>query len=393
MNTEDTIIPLKGPDRVRRRPAVIFGNHEEEWAINAIKMLLDLFFTEAALGYCKKIAVMLEEDHSVTVESFDRGLFLDETEQDGKPAWFNVFCDFACGPREANAEYLHYCRMKHNVLFGDKTEPSLKFMSETDSAFDLCVFQYVCEWMKVESVHGSVLGRLCFEKGYAVSELEKEPASKTSYTKISFKLDREILDDGAVTFEALSAILRGGAICNPGLNCTVYHREEKATFFYPKGCADYLKERCDSAESTPVFFSEILANGKDRYNRENYDASVRAAVVFVAGGGGAECFHNFRSLPDGGKHLNAAKKKIVRALQRRFDEFEFLNEKFIFDRMLLVLVTNCSERMTRWSNREGTALGNRMIAEMSSDVFGGDFDHYLKMNAEKLLSLLSEKQI
>lgn len=392
MNTEDIIIPLKGPDRVRRRPAVIFGSNDEDWAINAIKRLMGVFFTEAALGYCKKIAVKLEEDHSVTVESFDRGIVLDETEQDGRPSWFNVFCDFACGPREANAEYLHYCRMKHNVLFGDKSEPSLKFMPETDSAFDLCVFQYVCEWMRVESVHDSVLGRLCFEKGYAVSELEKEPASKPSCTKISFKLDREILDDSAISFEALSVILRGGAICNPGLNCTVYYAEEKATFFYPKGCADYLKDRCDSAESNPVFSSEILANGKDRYNRESYDASVRAAVVFVPGGGEIECFHNFFSLPDGGKHLNAAKKKIVRALQRRFDESELLNEKSLFDCLHLVLVTNCSERMTRWSNREGTALGNRMISEMTSDVFGGDFDHYLKINAEKILSLLSGNQ-
>ncbi len=388
MKNDDKIVSLKGPERVRRRPAVVFGIRGGSMSFNALWMLLEVFISQASLGFCKKISVQIEKDHTVVIESLDRGLLLDETLRNGRPAWYDVFCDFGCPPREPDGVYFYEQSLKHNALYGEEKGDDSECLADWDPAFNLCAVQCACGWMTVESVHGSVLKRLSFKKGYPAADLERESVSAPSYTKISFQLDSEVFDDISVSFDDLSQVLRCAAVAVPGLHCTLNSCDKTAEFFYQAGCTDYVKELVAKLGDFPVFSCEIFANGKDRYNKDSYDARVRAAVSFVPEGGGrVECIHNRRALSDGGKHLEAAKKKILRFLCWHYDIDATFAE--LADRVILVLDTSCQERMTRWANRQGTALGNRMIRDMTADVFGGDFDRFLKTSEDKILPLFN----
>ncbi len=57
MKNEITL--LKGPDRVRKRPAVIFDSDGLNGSIAAVKSLLDIFTAEAVRGHCSKIDVAI----------------------------------------------------------------------------------------------------------------------------------------------------------------------------------------------------------------------------------------------------------------------------------------------------------------------------------------------
>ena len=74
----DSIKSLKGADRVRLRPAVIFGSdgHRRLRAF-AIFEILSNSIDEARQGYGKEITVTRYADHSVEVEDHGRGIPVD----------------------------------------------------------------------------------------------------------------------------------------------------------------------------------------------------------------------------------------------------------------------------------------------------------------------------
>ncbi|MBQ3075443.1 MAG: hypothetical protein IJC26_05185 [Clostridia bacterium] len=107
MKNDITITTLKGADRIRRRPAVVFGDDGRAGATAAVRMLLDIFLIEAELGFCKSLSLRLEGKDTVVIESCDRGFLLDETPRDGKPAWYYDFCEFGLAPREPDDGYYY----------------------------------------------------------------------------------------------------------------------------------------------------------------------------------------------------------------------------------------------------------------------------------------------
>lgn len=109
---------LRGADRIRKRPGVVFGSDGVAGAINAIKMLLEVFLAEAALGFSRGIDVVIHKDESVSIHSLDDGLVLSDALVKGKPAWHHLFCDFAVGPREVEESHFFSLGEKHNQLFG-----------------------------------------------------------------------------------------------------------------------------------------------------------------------------------------------------------------------------------------------------------------------------------
>lgn len=221
---DSTITPLKGPDRIRRRPAVVFGDDGRKGATAAVGMLLDIFLTEAELGFCEKISVSFAADDTVVIESRDRGFLLDETEEGGKPSWYYDFCEFGVAPREPDDAYYYTVGRKYGAFYGVTKEEMPEFRAKGDPAFDLCCVQYVSQWMQVEAVHGKIWKCLRFEKGYPVGKMERKEASEPSYTKISLKLDTEVFRDTSVSFESVAEHLRQAAFCLKGFSFVAAER-------------------------------------------------------------------------------------------------------------------------------------------------------------------------
>lgn len=228
MNNNDVIVTLKGPERIRRRPDVVFGDDGQEGATEAVRMLLDIFITEISLGFCEKISLVQEEDQTVVIESQDRGFLLDETLCDGKPAWYYDFCDFGCPPLYTNDEYYYSVGRNYGAFYGATEEEMPRFKAKYDPAFGLCCVQYASRWMQVEAVRANLRKTLCFEKGYPVGDMKRENAAEASYTKFSFQLDQEVFSDISVSMESLAEYLRSAVASFPDFVCTVFAEDRRA---------------------------------------------------------------------------------------------------------------------------------------------------------------------
>lgn len=215
---------LRGPDRIRKRPAVVFGDEGSKGATEAARMLLDIFLIEAQIGFCEKISFKLISKDTVCIESRDRGFLLDETMQEGKPSWYYDFCDFGVPPREANDEYMYTVGRKYGAFYGLQEGEMSPFKSIGDPAFELCCVQYASEWMKVESVHKNLWKRLSFEKGFPVGTMEKKETCEPSYTRITYKLDLEVFEDVSVSFDEIAKFLKASSSVM-GFDCRVFDDE------------------------------------------------------------------------------------------------------------------------------------------------------------------------
>lgn len=405
------IVVLKGPDRIRKRPAVMFGSDDIEGVILVIKTLLDIFVTEAALGFSSGIDVNVHTDNSISVRSYDRGFALDETIVDGKPAWYQDFCELYCGPREPDEEYYFSLGSHHNDLYGRTETSMLKYQADTDHGFDLCCVQYVSEFMHVESIRNGTKKTLDFEKGYSVSDLRKEPSTEPTSTFIHFLIDSDIFKDLNFPVSEIADFLRDVAITIPGLKCKISDERNNfsTTFFYLKGATDYIAEISNTI-SLPLFITEMEAKGKDRYNRREYDAKVKVTLGFVNDSPNTICLHNYRKLEYGGYHLDAVEERLLHYINWEFiwdfrdelspnDEDNYnsrrrfeLSFDDIKENIILIIETNCTKYASNYVNATKKAIKNQMITDMAYDLISNDFDHYLKKNHDAILPILKNCQ-
>ena len=65
-----SISMLKGEERVRKRPAVIFGSDDLEGCKHAVFEILSNAIDEAREGYGKLITLTCYKDHSIEVSDF-----------------------------------------------------------------------------------------------------------------------------------------------------------------------------------------------------------------------------------------------------------------------------------------------------------------------------------
>lgn len=403
-----SIVKLKGPERVRKRPAVMFGSDGAEGATTVIKTLLDIFITEAALGYSNELEFFVKEDNSIIIRSYDRGFVLDETIIDGKPAWYQDFCELYCGPREPDENYYFSLGSHHNDLYGKNETPMPKYQVDSDHCFDLCCVQYVSAFMNVEATRNGIKKTLHFEKGYSISDLLKEPSSDQSNTYIHFQIDSDVFSNVNFSISEIVAFLKEAAITIQGLKCVICDERDgsKYTFLYPNGSEDYVMEI--SAVNMPLFTAEIEAKGKDRYNYLEYDAKVKIIFAFVKNSSNVLCLHNYRKLEHGGNHLDAVKERLLHHINWEFimdfkdeaspnDEDNYHSRRrfeLSFDdikkNIVLILETNCTKYASMYINATKKGIKNRMITDMAHDLLSNDFEYYLRQNHDLIFNILKD---
>lgn len=398
------IVSLSGADRVRKRPAVIFGSTDIDGAIAAVSTLINMFITEASYGFSKKIDIMIHKDNSISIHSFDRGMILDNTVLDGKPLWYYHFCELYCGPRAIDENYLSWLEDRHTELYGASGDFLNKYQPEFSFAFDLCCVQYVSKYMHVETTRDGIRGTLDFEKGHSVSDLSLQSVNEPSNTYIRFLLDSEVFEVVNIPAASICGIVKDAALSVPGLRCNISDKRDNSFFsyFYPRGSEDYISSL--TVSSIPLYVNEMECLGKDRYNRKEYSAWVKVTFAFSDDISRIECLHNFRTLKCGGQHLGRVKKKIaeyvngvyVSELHRHLREhnMDVSNEDLMFDfedlanHIILIIETKCSPNASSYENGTRQSISNQMIVDMTGDLINQDFAHYLNQNKNVILPIL-----
>ena len=366
---EQKIKILRGAQRVRCRPAVIFGDEGIKGVECAWEMLAGLLSPQSGEN-SSHMVLTLSADGSLILENRSRGIYLGENGQ----FWQELFCELAAQPREGKTFWDAY------TVFDEAEIPP------SNAAFDLCAVQYASAHMDVRVVRCGIESILHFEKGENIGGIRQKVCTEPDSTCIRWKPDGEVFRQTQLSAAFLHRKGELMALRAPGMLVTVCTEENCADYCYTKGVAQYLQKRCPGQ---PYFTSRMMAEGQERYNRPRYTTKLRMGLCFTKSEGNVLCCHNGQELPCGGTHIQGMLEKICQYLEWDFEIT--VTKKQLCRHLMLVVLTETPEAATCWENGTRKSIANTLIRDMAEDMLDDDFRHYLKENRDHLISCFSEK--
>ena len=358
----DSISALKGADRVRKRPAVIFGSDGLEGCEHAVFEILSNAIDEAREGYGDLITVRRYRDYSIEVEDFGRGCPVDWNEKEGRYNWELVFCELYAGGKYQNNS-------------GGDYEFSLGL-----NGLGSCATQYSSEYFDATIRRDGYKYSLHFEKGELVGEMKKEPADrKKTGSCFRWKPDLEVFTDIRVPREYFEDVLKRQAVVNAGVTFRLMNELENGKFEttdyrYENGIADYVSELAGEQTLTMPQFWQAERTGRDREDKPEYKVRISAALVFSNQVSQIEYYHNSSWLEHGGAPEKAVKNAFVYAIDaylKSSGKYTKNESKITFQDVAdcLVLVTNCFSTQTSYENQTKKAITNKFVQDAMTEFF------------------------
>ena len=375
----ESIKSLKGADRVRKRPAVIFGSDGLEGCEHSVFEIMSNSIDEAREGYGNKICITRFLDGSIEVQDFGRGIPVDYNKNEEKYNWELLFCEMYAGGKYDNG--------------GDNYEFSLGL-----NGLGLCATQYASEYMDAEIHTDGYKYTLHFEKGENIGGLKKEKyEKKDTGTRIKWKPDLEVFTDINIPIEYFKDTIKRQAIVNDGVKFilkdqTTASKFETFEFCYNDGIMDYVKELAgDNAFTTPQYW-ECERKGKDREDLPEYKLKIKAAICFSLKTQLKEYYHNSSFLEHGG----APEKAFRSAFVNQINAYLKSNNKYAKNdgqiniqdvEDCIIFVVSSFSTQTSYENQTKKAITNKFIQEAMTDFFRKQLEVYFienKMDADKI---------
>ncbi len=375
----ESIKKLEGPDRVRKRPGVIFGSDGLDGCEHSAFEIISNSIDEAREGYGKKIIVTKYSDGSIEVQDFGRGAPVDYNNNEKCFNWELLYCELYAGG-------------KYNTNDGANYEYSVGL-----NGLGLCSTQYSSEYMDVEIKRDGFKYNLHFEKGYNVGGLQKEPYSgKDTGTKTRWKPDLDVFTEVDIPTEYFIDTLKRQAIVNDGL--LFQFREQQGSKFisqdiiYNNGIVDYVNETVGEDALTSVQNWECERKGRDREDKPEYKVKIKAALSFSNKKTLKEYYHNSSWLEHGGVPERAARTALVSQIDafiKQTNKYKNNESKITFSDVeeCLVLVISSFSTMTSYENQTKKAITNKFIYEAMADFLRHQLEVYFIENraeAEKI---------
>lgn len=375
----ESIKSLKGADRVRKRPAVIFGSDGLEGCEHSVFEIMSNSIDEAREGYGNKICVTRFLDGSVEVQDFGRGIPVDYNKNEDKYNWELLFCEMYAGGKYDNG--------------GDNYEFSLGL-----NGLGLCATQYASEYMDAEIHTDGYKYTLHFEKGENIGGLKKEKYDKKDTgTRIKWKPDLDVFTDINIPIEYFQETIKRQAIVNDGVkfilkNQTSASKFETFEYCYNDGIMDYVKEIAGNTAFTTPQYWECERKGKDREDLPEYKLKIKSAICFSLKNQLKEYYHNSSFLEHGG----APEKAFRSAFVNQINAYLKANNKYskndgqinIQDvEDCIIFVVSSFSTQTSYENQTKKAITNKFIQEAMTDFFRKQLEVYFienKMDADKI---------
>ena len=379
----DSISQLKGADRVRKRPGVIFGSDGLDGCQHAVFEILSNSIDEAREGYGNIITLTRYADKSIEIEDFGRGCPMDWNAKEKRFNWELVFCELYAGGKYANNE-------------GENYEYSLGL-----NGLGSCATQYSSEYMDVTVWRDGNKYELHFKKGKVVGkkgqELTVSPSDrKKTGTTIKWRPDLEVFTDIDIPEEFFKDTLHRQAVVNAGVTFRFRNQNgnkfDVTEYVYQNGILDYVSEIAHDSPLTSPYFISAERRGRDREDKPEYKVKLSAAFCFSNKVKAIEYYHNSSWLEYGGAPEKAARSAFVYAIDayiKKIGKYQKNESKIIFQDVAdcLVLVTNCFSTQTSYENQTKKAITNRFIQEAMTDFFKEKLEVYFienKPEADKI---------
>lgn len=377
----ESITSLKGADRVRKRPAVIFGSDGVEGCAHSIFEILSNSIDEAREGYGSRIILTRFADGSIQVEDFGRGMPVDYNKNEQRYNWELLFCEMYAGGKYTAGE--------------DNYEYSLGL-----NGLGLCATQYASEWMTADVYRDGTHYHLDFARGENVGGLKQEPlAKKRTGSVIRWKPDAEVFTDINVPSEYYLDVMKRQAVVNAGL--TLIFRDETGPtpetteFFYEHGIQDYVEELAGPDTLTPVIFWESAASGKDREDQPEYRVKMQAAFCFSNKVQLLEYYHNSSYLEHGGSPDRAVRTAFVGQIDAYLKAkglYKKGESKVTFADVqdCLVYVSSSFSTRTSYENQTKKAITNKFVAQALTGFLRQNLEAYFLERPEEAQRLCQQ---
>jgi len=365
-----SITSLKGADRVRLRPGVIFGSDGIEGCQHSFFEILSNSIDEAREGFGGVIEVSRHADGSISVKDQGRGIPLDFNEKEGRYNWELVFCELYAGGKYKNNS-------------GENYEFSLGL-----NGLGSCATQYSSEYMDVTVLRDGYRFDLHFEKGRNIGGLKKEKcAGKQTGTYIKWKPDLEVFTDIDIPLAYYMDTLKKQAVVNAGLRF-ILSDEESGTvseYCYENGIIDYIKEMNADRGFTGIQYFETSARGRDREDKPEYRVKMQIAFCFNNETNLLEYYHNSSYLEHGGAPDRAVKAAFVYEIDKCLKARNKYNKEesrilFADIQDSLILVTNSFSTETSYENQTKKSITNKFIQDAMTEFLKQRLEIYFIEN-------------
>jgi len=361
--TNESISSLKGADRVRKRPGVIFGSDGVDGCAHAIFEILSNSIDEAREGHGDKIILTRFADGSVQVEDFGRGMPVDYNKNEQRYNWELLFCEMYAGGKYGENDYTYSLGL---------------------NGLGLCATQYASEWMVADIYRDGFHYHLDFKKGENVGGLQKEPWNKKRTGSIvRWKPDTEVFTDINVPLDYYTDTLRRQAIVNAGVHFELKDQAAGTTtdFFYQNGIQDYLEETVGADAFTPVVFCQSSATGRDQEDRPDYNVKMNVAFCFSNKTQLLDYYHNSSWLEHGGSPDRAVKTAFVGQIDAFLKSHNMYKKNeskinFVDVQDCLALVSSSFSTQTSYENQTKKAINNRFIAQAMTEFLKHQLEVY-----------------
>ncbi len=375
---DQSIVALKGPDKVRKRPGVIFGSDGIDGCEHSVFEIVSNSIDEAKEGFGNVIEITYFADGSVEVRDFGRGIPVGWNENEERYNWELVFCELYAGGKYQKGD-------------GESYLYSLGL-----NGLGLCATQFASEYMDVSINRDGYEYRLYFEKGENVGGLYKEQKKyRKTGTTIKWKPDREVFTETDIPKEYFQETLKRQAVVNSGITFKLDYMGEKFEYKYENGIVDYVEELCQGKQLTAVSFSEGERTGRDRADMNDYKVKLSCAFCFSNDVNVIEYYHNSSFLEHGGAPAKATKSAFtyaVDAFLKQENKYTKNEPKITFDDIAdsLVLVTNCFSTVVSYENQTKKSITNKFIQEAMNDFLRHTLEVYFTENRAEALRIADQ---
>lgn len=368
----ESIVTLKGADRVRKRPAVIFGSDGIEGCQHSVFEILSNSIDEAREGYGKLITVTRYSNGSVEIEDHGRGIPVDYNKNEQRYNWELVFCELYAGGKYNNNE-------------GNNYEYSLGL-----NGLGLCSTQYSSEYMDVDIRRDGKRYTLHFEKGENVGGLKvEEYAKKDTGSKITWKPDLEVFTDINIGADYFVDVLKRQAIVNAGIKFVFRNQVsrgfETQEFLYDKGIEDHVRELVGDTGMTTVQTWQTERKVRDRDDKDEYKCKINISLAFSNKVNATEYYHNSSFLEHGGAPEKAVRNAFVYMIDnylKQTSKYTKNESKITFADVedCLIIVISSFSSVTSYENQTKKAITNKGIQDAMTEFLRRQLEIYFIEN-------------
>ena len=367
---------LEGLEPVRKRPGMYIGGTDERALHHLVAEVLDNSMDEAVAGHANRIEIELHEDCSVTIRDNGRGIPVDPHPKfPDKSALEVILCTLHAGGKFSGKAY--------------QTSGGLHGVG-------VSVVNALSDHVRVEVARNKELYAQEFSRGIPQGPVEKlGPTPNRRGTSVTFHADPEIFGSLKMKPARLLKMARSKAYLFSGVEIRWKSRIDdgetptEATFHFPGGLSDYLKETLGDATT---YAERPFAGLVDFTEKFGEPGKVEWAINWTPSRDGfLQSYCNTVPTPEGGTHEAGFWAAILKGIRDYGERVSNKKAKLITREDLLTggcALVSVFIRDPQFVGQTKDRLATEAAAKMVENAVRDHFDNWLAADTKSAGAIL-----